>query len=126
MSRTPTYSYAQLCRGRPAIQVPSLSALAARQGNIIPGQLWKHGSGSYPLDISGETVPSLQVLLTDLLCQADVLWFIISIVVLLIHGSRQEGERGQQMVPLLGPLIDWAEGNVVAPDKERDRILAGL
>ena len=66
-----------------------------RQGTIIPLQLWKHGSGSYPLDILGDTAPALQVLPTELLCQADAMGFIVGIVVLLNCMSRQEGDRGQ-------------------------------
>ena len=27
---------------------------------------------------------------------------------------------------LMGPLIDWSKGNVVAPEEERDRRLDGL
>ena len=45
---------------------PSLSALGVFQGTIVPCQLWKHGSGSYPLYISGETALTSQVLLTEL------------------------------------------------------------
>ena len=96
MSRALTYSCAQLRRGRPTIQVPSLGALAMHQGTIIPRQLRKHGSGSYPLAISGVTAPASQVLPTELPSRADVLWFIVGIVVLLNCGSRQEGDRGQQ------------------------------
>ena len=67
-----------------------------RQGTIIPRRLRKHGFGSYPLDISGETAPTSQVLPTELLCRADVLWFIVGIVVMLNYGSRQKGDRIQQ------------------------------
>ena len=48
------------------VLLPSSSALAARQGTIIPSQLRKHGSGSYPLDISSGSVPASQVLPTEL------------------------------------------------------------
>ena len=40
------------------IMFPSSGTLAMCQGTIIPRQLRKHGCGSYPLDISGETVPT--------------------------------------------------------------------
>ena len=48
------------------VMFPLLSALAAFKGTIIPLKLWKHGSGSYPLDIAGETMPSSQVFRIEL------------------------------------------------------------
>ena len=71
--------------------------MATCQGTIIPHQLRKHGFGSYPLDISGETAHALQVFPTKLLFQADFLWFIVGIVVLFNRGQdRKEIEANTQ------------------------------
>ena len=66
-----------------------------RQGTILPRQLRKHGSGSYPLDISGETAPASWLLSTELdlsgRCLVVSCWYCVFVE----PWVETERERGQ-------------------------------
>ena len=80
---------------------PFLSTLALRQGTIIPHQLWKHGFGNYPLDISGETAPALQVLAVEVALTGRYLvvscWYYV-IVELWVETRRRKRPTGVEKI----------------------------
>ena len=100
------------------IPFPLSSALVTHEGNIIPHQLWKHGFGSYPLDISGETAPASWALPIQLAllgrCILVSCWYCVVVEPWVETRERKRPTNG----PITGSLIISIDRNGLETNEE--------